>query len=139
MLLAEGIFSKMEEIQLNSISLPDNSPKDILEAWELPLFSQSKDTKLHFNLPENKDPESMRIYCCRKDGTWEKSETAVNGRYLVFTARSGDQAFCLEQVPDYSKVVSAIGVILGFLLLSVLWILIRKYKCRHSVAQKQEK
>ena len=127
-LLAEGLFSQMKDIPLEPIPLPEKPPKNILEAWKIPQFSPDLDTELHCSVPEEADPAHLRIYVCRKDGTWEETEAAINGRYLVFPVKAGDRAFCLEAIPDYSRTLYTLGSILGFLLLAALWILIRKKK-----------
>ena len=138
-LLAEGIFSKMENIPLQPISLPEKPEKNILEAWRLPVFSQENHTELHFNLPEGTDPDQLRIYCCRKDGTWEKADASVNGRHLIFSARPGDLAFCLEAVPDYTKIACILGCTAGLLLLFGLRKYLIQKKHRNAEVQKQEK
>ena len=137
-LLAEGIFSQMEEIPLESIPLPEKMQKEILEHWKLPLFSPEQDTELHFSIPQKSDPNHLRIYLCRKDGTWEETESSVNGRHLVFTVRPGDQAFCVEKRPDYGRAIHILGGILILLLLLILRMAVKKRKHSFRKSRGQE-
>ena len=137
-LLAEGLFSQMKEIPLEPIPLPEKPPKNILEAWKIPQFSPNLDTELHYSMPEAADSQHLRVYVCRKDGKWEEAESAINGRHLVFTVKAGDQAFCLEALPDYGNVLSLSVAVLAAVLVSVLWITVKKKKRRGETQQTQE-
>ena len=136
-LLAEGTFSRISEMDLKAAPIPTIGEKEILEAWTLPRLSQDRPVTLHFNLPPEADAEHLEILVCREDGSWEPVKTSINARHLVFTADQDDLAFCLAEIPDRSRVIYAAGGG-GLLILLILIRSVCKRKKRRASAKKQE-
>ena len=133
-LLAEGIFPDQKEIVMTPGIHPDIPHETVLEAWNLTRLSQEPSTVLHFLVPEGAEPENLKIYLLKEDGTWQETPSAVNARHLVFSVSDRDQGFCVTEMPDHSLLFSLAGLVL----LSVLLLVIRMLR-HHAGRKKKQK
>ena len=103
-MLAEGVFPDIAEIQLKPLQSPALDGGEVLEAWQLPRLSRNQPVRLHLALPENADAALLRLLVEKEDGCWQEVSHEVNARYLIFDAEPEDRAVCVQQLPDCSRV-----------------------------------
>lgn len=100
-LLAEGKFPTMDHIAMAPAKdLPVPGRGTAIEGWEIPVFRHDAPTVLHYAYSPNLEPDRLRMYVRRGDGSWEETATEVNGSYLVFTVQADDTAICLTRLPS---------------------------------------
>ena len=129
-MLAEGVFPDISQIDLKALENPVLEGRKILETWELPFFSNEETTVLHLNLPEDTGPERLALLVRREDGSWQEISHTVNARYLVFEAAPGDTAVCVELLPDRSWIRPLVLTAAGAAVLIPILILKKKKKAK---------
>ena len=131
-LLAEGTFPELENIELKAIDLPVIPEQNILEAWEISPLSETENTVLHLSQPDTVEAEHLALLVQQSDGSWAKRETTVNARYLIFSLSPEETSFCIAEVPDYSGLIKTVVVSVTVILLAALWITVRIVKKRKA-------
>ena len=137
-LLAEGLFPDTEHICLEKTEPPVLGDQTALEAWTLPPFPDTGSTVLHYTYPEELDPQHLALYLRNETGTWEQIPFTVSESCLVFSAQSGQDAFCAVELPDYHMLI-CIGAGAALLAAAAGLILFKKRRKAAKSAQPPEK
>jgi len=98
-LLVQGDFTAEAAVKLSGL---EDAPRleegeSLLESWTLAVSEPEQVTAARWQLPEDSDPDRIRVYLRDTDGTWRKVDHTVDGSYAVFPLRENDNAIAMAQ------------------------------------------
>jgi LPXTG-motif cell wall-anchored protein len=99
LLLVQGIFSEEAtvDVQQTDSEISLESGENLLEIWQFRTSEPDRQSQIRLQLPDNADPEAIRILIRQADGTWRAENGHVLGRYAVAPLISGDDAIAVVQ------------------------------------------
>lgn len=138
MLLAQGYFSQMGAFPVTESdefpTMPDSCKA--VSSWIIPVFSQEATTQLRFACEECENIKSLRVMVKKTDGSWEFTDTSINGSYLVFSVEPGETAFCVVTQHDTSRFFIISGIAVAAVILTiVLAVVICKRRKKRTAAK----
>ena len=115
--LAEGLFGFDAALDISQEQEdPELGEKEVLlRAGSLRLSGEAEVTALHLLLPEDEDPELLKVFVRSADGTWREVTHRVVGSYTVFDWSVEDVSFALVREEARFNIVhyvAAAGVVL---------------------------
>ena len=115
--LAEGLFGFDAALDISQEQEdPELGEKEVLlRAGSLRLSGEAEVTALHLLLPEDEDPELLKVFVRSTDGAWREVTHRVVGSYTVFDWSVEDVSFALVREEARFNIihyVAAAGVVL---------------------------
>lgn len=129
LLLAEGSFTDEAVVTISqSSSAPATAEGETcLESWAFRMTESGHTGR--FLLPEDADPEQLKLLLGNEAGQWRAVEATVDGSYLVFALNGDDTTLALMQSASDQTMLITAGIAAAVLLI-VLFFLLRKNKTK---------
>lgn len=135
LLLVQGDFPLGDSVILREFTgEPLDEIEDVIEAWTYTLPADGKAEKLRFCIPQEYQDKALLAFVLDENGEWSKTETAVNGSYLVFEIENGETTFCIAQAP-FDPLPYLIYGAAALLLLTVIIIAALVHRAKKKKAQ----
>lgn len=122
LMLAQGSFGDAATLTVEpwDADLTVASGETLLEVWRFAVADANELTTMRLALPEEMQPEDLRLMLWESGGSWREAEHTVDGSYLVFYVSEGDSGVALIQTADYQMILTAAAVVLVLVLLILL-------------------
>ena len=121
-ILAEGKFLPDHKITISKTDGMDNS----IEAWTV---STEYAATLRYQIPDGYSGDNLTVYCLNSDNSWERVDTKVDGRYIVFSTCGDSTVFSIlpsHTFPWWILILAAAVIVISISLTAIL--VIRKRK-----------
>ena len=99
LLLVQGVFQENARLHVQSADEqpPVEKKEKLLEVWEFQTSEPQQQNQIRLQLPEEADPENIRVLVRGDDGSWRTEKHHVLGRYAVAPLLAGDDAVAVAQ------------------------------------------